>query len=357
MISPQTLERAIAEGVLLRPQAERLLALEAERNRAEFEPLPDREKLRFITGFGDIFVVIGIGLFGAALGYFLLERLGAFWGFAALAGMAWLLAELFTRWRRMALPSIVLLVAFAGASFLAGNVLVAWLAAGARPALTLATPGFATPLPSTLAALLTAALVALHYWRFHVPITIAAGVAALAATGIGVFALIAPRFVEAALTPLILVAGLAIFALAMRFDARDLARQTRNTDIAFWLHLLAAPMIVHSFIFIVFGDVSRLDAAKSAGLIGLFFALALVALVIDRRAILVSSLIYAGFAFGQVFRTSGVIDSAVPATLLVLGAFILLISAGWQPLRRLCLAPLPATLRRALPALTPGMTA
>ena len=45
--------------------------------------------------------------------------------------------------------------------------------------------------------------------------------------------------------PLLLLCGLAVFALAMRFDLSDPKRQTRRTDIAFWLHMLAAPLIVH----------------------------------------------------------------------------------------------------------------
>ena len=42
--------------------------------------------------------------------------------------------------------------------------------------------------------------------------------------------------------------GLAIFATAMKFDMSDRNRVTQRTDIAFWLHLLAAPLIVHSIV-------------------------------------------------------------------------------------------------------------
>ena len=42
--------------------------------------------------------------------------------------------------------------------------------------------------------------------------------------------------------------GLAIFATAMKFDMSDRNRVTQRTDIAFWLHLLAAPLIVHSVV-------------------------------------------------------------------------------------------------------------
>jgi hypothetical protein len=73
--------------------------------------------------------------------------------------------------------------------------------------------------------------------------------------------------------------------------------------------------------------------------------------IIDRRAILVSGLVYAGFAFGTLFETLGLADSSLllPAVLLALGAFILLLSAGWHPLRRAILRQLPGALARRLP--------
>ncbi len=42
--------------------------------------------------------------------------------------------------------------------------------------------------------------------------------------------------------------GLAVFAAAMAFDISDRERVTRRADCAFWLHLLAAPLIVHSLV-------------------------------------------------------------------------------------------------------------
>ena len=48
----------------------------------------------------------------------------------------------------------------------------------------------------------------------------------------------------AVFTPL----GIAVFLAAMKFDMSDRNRVTQRTDIAFWLHLLAAPLIVHSIV-------------------------------------------------------------------------------------------------------------
>ena len=43
----------------------------------------------------------------------------------------------------------------------------------------------------------------------------------------------------------VLLLGIGVFLFAMWWDGSDRARLTRRSDVAFWLHLLAAPMIVH----------------------------------------------------------------------------------------------------------------
>ena len=49
-------------------------------------------------------------------------------------------------------------------------------------------------------------------------------------------------FLQTALS-FVLVLGIGVFLFAMRWDSSDPARVTRRSDVAFWLHLLAAPMI------------------------------------------------------------------------------------------------------------------
>jgi hypothetical protein len=82
-----------------------------------------------------------------------------------------------------------------------------------------------------------------------------------------------------------------------------------------------------------------------------FLALSFVAVLIDRRALLVSGLVYAGGAFWTLIRQAGLSDITTPLTILTLGAFVLLLSAGWKPLRagRLKLAPLALTRRLPQP--------
>jgi hypothetical protein len=346
MISDATLGAAVDRGILTAAQVEQLIALERESARRA-EPVDD-EKLRFISGFGDVFVTMGLALFIGALGYFIHRASGPTIMWAGIAVVAWALAEFFTRRRRMALPSIVLLVTYAVSCYLA-VYLIAFAQLTGRPVSDVL-DDVSAPLPGPLviASLATVLLVALHYWRFRVPITVAAGTAAATAAIIGVVFWLAPTFARAALSYFILAGGILIFALAMRFDMSDPMRLTRRTDIAFWLHLLAAPMIVHSLISSLV-QARSLYITSAVVVLVIFLALGLVALLVDRRAMLVSGLGYAGYAFGALIRQTGLSNETVPLTLLVLGAFVLLLSAGWRPLRGALTKLLPQDLVRRLP--------
>ena len=112
----------------------------------------------------------------------------------------------------------------------------------------------------------------------------------------------------------------------MRFDIADPERLTRRTDIAFWLHLLAAPLIVHSLIQGMVTEASKLSPGSAVAIMLVFLALSFVAVLIDRRAMLVSGLSYAGVAFWALIRQAGYSDMTTPLTILTLGAFVLLLS-------------------------------
>jgi hypothetical protein len=201
--------------------------------------------------------------------------------------------------------------------------------------------------------LLTVLLTAVHYWRFRVPITVAAGCGALTIAVIGLANGFAPQLAPAGYSLAILICGLAIFTLAMRFDMADPERRTRRTDIAFWLHLLGAPLIVHSLIRGLVANTSKLDPTAAVAIMAVFLALSFIAVLIDRRAMLVSGLSYAGYAFATLIREAGFSDMTTPATLLALGAFVLLLSAGWRPLRTAILSVTPSALIRNLPKTSP----
>ena len=350
MISARALDQAVVEEIVTAEQVLRLKAIEAALENAEREPTDD-ESLRFVTGFADIFVTIGLVLFLGALAFLMDAGTGSTLTYAGLAASSWLLAEFFTFKRRMALPSIVLLVVFVAAIFVLSVQIFGSLlpSSHAVPSLFWRLPARDVA-PLALGALVTTGLAAVHYAHFRVPITIAAGTAALCVLAVAIVVGLIPAIGETALNVTLLVLGLAVFALAMGFDMSDPERVTRRTDIAFWLHLLAAPLIVHPLIRgFMHGMDAQLTTGAALGILWVFLALGLVAVVVDRRAILVSALLYAGIAYGSLVRALGVQSYTVPIVLLSLGGFILLLSAGWQPLRRALLRRLPPRLAGRLP--------
>jgi hypothetical protein len=128
---------------------------------------------------------------------------------------------------------------------------------------------------------------------------------------------------------------------------------------------LAAPLIVHSLIHLIvpapasapYGNFGLAMTPTTVITIFVIVAfLSAVAVLIDRRALLVSALIYLGTAIG--YALTGAIRTGVDgddkpvvffATLVILGAMVLALGVGWQPLRRLLLRLFPSSLVGWLP--------
>lgn len=333
------LEAAVAKGVLDRSAADGFAEfLIQSRNEAANDA--DEERLRLITGFNDIFVTIGIALFLGALNY-LLSTYGALMSGAGVAIAAWGLAEVFTKRKRMALPSIVLLVVFVVSSAGVGHSFFV----PASSLFSIFDYGNLPGLPYGLAAVAASVL---HWLRFRVPITIAAFAAGLAVTAVAMVEKFDSGFVFEHPSLVFIPIGLAIFAVAMKFDMSDRNRTTQRTDIAFWLHLLAAPLIVHSVVSPLLAE-NVLSTGAAMAILSLFAALSFVALAIDRRALLVSSLLYLGYASSQILTWSGVASENLGLSVLIVGGTVLALSVAWQPMRRIVLQVLPSTIRNLVP--------
>ncbi|KTE24384.1 MULTISPECIES: hypothetical protein [unclassified Sphingopyxis] len=312
-------------------------------------PGADEESFRLITGFNDIFVSIAAVILLVAVAW-IGESIHPALAGAFVAGSAWFLAEYFTRVRRMALPSIVLVLAFSAGVC---ATMIGFLVKHGEDIFG-RDPGETTlaVVAGTIAAV-TAAATWFHWKRFMVPITVAAGTAALAATAVALVLAITGVPSPDGTLPMILVliAGIGVFALAMWWDKSDRLRQTRRSDVAFWLHLLAAPMMVHP-IFHLLGVTRGDDIGSGAAIlvVGIYIAFGLIALAIDRRALLVSALAYVLFAMTQLFRTFGAVELNVALTAFVIGSALLLLSAFWQNARAAVVGLLPDHLANQLPA-------
>jgi len=315
-------------------------------------PAVDEESFRLLTGFNDIFVsiaamlmLVAVGWLGNGVRLFAPQHgPSPLMGFAV-AATAWALAEYFTRHRRMALPSILLLLAFAGGLFAGFGLLFAVLLEATETELG---DGRVVAGTLALAAALTAGGVWLHWRRFRVPITVAAGAATVAGLLLSLIVAAAPSLADH-LLPLLLIAGLGVFALAMRWDMSDRTRTTRRSDVAFWLHLLAAPMLVHP-IFAMMGMLEGTAApAQAAIVLLLYVVLGIVALAIDRRALMVSALVYVLYALSSLIESSGVVDLSFGLTALIIGSALLLLSAFWTAARRFVVGCLPGDVAGRLP--------
>lgn len=352
MYSESDIDAAVEAGALSREAA---TALRAHVAGTRATPAVDEESFRLLTGFNDIFVSIAAVLMLVAMGWLgNMIRLFAseqgpspFIGFA-IAAASWGLAEYFTRERRMALPSIILLLAFAGGLFAGFAILLGTVfdADNGQAERTVA-------MIVAAAAALTAGGVWLHWRRFQVPITVAAGTAAMAGLSLALVVAAVPA-IGGHLFKLLLIAGLAVFALAMWWDISDRTRTTRRSDVAFWLHLLAAPMIVHP-IFAMMGMLSGTAApAQAAFVILIYIALGVIALAIDRRALMVSALAYVLYALSSLIEQSGAVDLGFGLTALIIGSALLLLSAFWTVARRRIVGLLPADIALRLPVVDPS---
>ena len=346
MYSESDLQAAV-DAKILTPEAAAAFRSHIASVRAA--PGADEESFRLITGFNDIFVSIAAVILLVAVAW-IGESIHPALAGAFVAGSAWFLAEYFTKVRRMALPSIVLVLAFSAG---VGATMIGFLVKhgedifGHNPAETTM-----AVVAGTIAAV-TAGATWLHWKRFMVPITVAAGTAALAATAVALVLAVTGVPSPDGTLPMILVliAGIGVFALAMWWDKSDRLRQTRRSDVAFWLHLLAAPMMVHP-IFHLLGVTRGDDIGSGAAIlvVGIYIAFGLIALAIDRRALLVSALAYVLFAMTQLFRTFGAVELNVALTAFVIGSALLLLSAFWQNARAAVVGLLPDNLANQLPA-------
>ncbi|NLQ16755.1 hypothetical protein HGG82_03860 [Marinomonas sp. M1K-6] len=293
----------------------------------------DEENVRLVGGFNDIFIVIACALllFSAL---WVMQSVHDSLGYGVFAALAWGLSEVFVRRRKMALPAIVLLLAFVGGVFaFVGSIF-----------------GSQSSIAVILATSLSTVAAYVHWRRFNVPITVAVGTgAALAMLG-AVMLSIFPQS-EALLLTTFFVCGCLAFAFAMYWDAGDTRRTTRKSDVAFWLHLLSAPLIIHP----IFSRLGVLEGYESltnmAMIVVLYLLMTVVSLAIDRRAFMVSSLMYVIYALSSLLENYGGIGYGFAVTGVVMGASLLLLSAYWQAVRAWFVKKLPEFVRGYLPAI------
>jgi hypothetical protein len=334
MYTDDDLTQAIGQGIFTDDSVKQFRSYIAESKNTN---LVDEENFRLISGFNDVFVVIASGLLLVSVAW-LGSTMSPWVGALACSITSWGLAEYFVRQRRMALPAIGLLLTFLGGAF----------------AIPILFNDFNQQNVSesslVISGILTALAARMHWLRFKVPITVAVGTAAAVLFVVAIIVTAIPA-AASMLLPLAFIGGLVTFFVAMVWDSADRKRQTRHSDVAFWLHLVAAPMIVHP-IFTALGILGGVESVGSSLIvIGLYIVLAFISIAVDRRAIMVSALVYVVYAFSSLLDNYGMVSYSFAITGLCIGATLLVLSAFWQSSRKNILKLVPELLQARLPEL------
>lgn len=328
------------------------------------------ESLRFIRNFHDVFLAIGIAMVGFGMGVAIavtaagsafndITRGATMLGVLSLgaAAVMWVLGELFARRRRLFLPAIAIVLGFSWFAFWGVASLYFGALLGREFEFDLS-----SGMPSKVRlGVLTAAgagvlAPALFYARFRLPFSIGmAGGAAAAFVILAVVLVTLDESIFQLLPVLYLGLGCVLFAAGVIFDMRDPMRTTRFSDNGFWLHFAAAPFILagsFGLVGLLFGSripiggfslaaASGADSAVAQAVVTLFVVVVLgfISLLINRRALIVSALFTTAIALTIILGEFGLeAGGLAAAVLLSLGAFVLILGAGWATVRRTLLA-------------------
>jgi hypothetical protein len=351
MLQAEDLDAAVTQGILTEAQAAGLRDFAVQREKARIAALGHEERFRFMRGFNDFFFAVGVTLLTAGLAFFAAR---SSIGSLIAAALIWTLAELLVGRMRLVLPGILLAVFFVmfvyRAELWPGQTAFLGTPTGGIDALLFGAFGDVSPIATVAKSLIATLAALMFYVRFRLPFALLLIAAGLVLT---IIAAVGPSLTPSLSSMLLLVCGLGVFAAAMSFDLSDPERMTRRADCAFWLHLLAAPLIVHSLVSTVAPTIVSMNAMSATMIIAIIALLAVVAVLIDRRALFVSALSYLGVVIAYAIRTAGAANTDSEflffATLLVLGAVVLTLGVGWSSLRRPLLLLVPAGLARRLP--------
>ncbi len=307
----------------------------------------DQEDIRLLTGFTDIFsafVLGGLLSFIGALG----ALTGGLMGGLLVAAAAWFLTRYFVTKRQFAACAILLAIAFG-----------------------MGITGALAPFAKWFAPLVAAAALWFYWKHYKVPISAALAI---------IFAVLGPVILffnpnnnfslfnaNLGLNTTLIFVGLLLFCAGIYWDTTDRERVTRRSDVAFWLHLLAGPLMVHgTFSLLGIGGAfglatgSMMSAQANTAIWPVFVLVslfALVAIIVDRRPLLIASFSYLVFAIGALaYRqlSAGQIESAeqFPAVLMtatmVTGALIVVLAGTWSQIRRQLLSLLPVRMAERL---------
>jgi hypothetical protein len=144
--------------------------------------------------------------------------------------------------------------------------------------------------------------------------------------------------------------GVTAILIGIALDLKDPTRTGAWHEWAMWLFVVGSPLAVHPLFVTVIRDRIEgrgvgevFDGGGTVALvIGLALTVSLVGLLLDRRSLVTSSLIYLAGAFAYLlFRTVGDPVSLLGIIPLTIGAYVILLGVAWKPIRSAVLHALP----------------
>lgn len=276
------------------------------------------EQLKFIRSFGDIFIALGVLLLAFTSNQL---AVNTSYQLISIAGFL-LIAEWLVGYKRLVLPGITILLSL----LYFVNEVAETISSGSNIPI----------LGGSLDVFFIIITGLLFYIRYKMPFSlypVAVGCIYLAIELSGIDIIEYPS--------VFILLGIAVFFIAMWYDSRDTRRVTSLSDNGFWLHLLAAPLIVHGVMVTLFLSKHSGLQTNSLYILLLFVLFFFIALFVDRRAILVSSFAYALYAvFKFAYQQFMQVDNLTLFIFMGVGIFVIFFGTYWYKVRTLVFSPI-----------------
>lgn len=329
------LDEALSRGILTAEQRKQIAEIEGE------QAADNDERIKPVGTMNEIFVTFGVFLLTNALGGLIGLAAGSAMVAGILAaGLSWYIALWFHQRKRFRLPIIYSVIS---ASISLGTAVLVGLHGEQHRGLFEA----GMPLEVILTTLGTAlAVLAAGAARFRIPflmlpiaILFTIMVTAIARHGEG----------DTSWRLLLGGCGLSILAVAVFFDLKDPKRVTRWSDFAFWSYVVGSPLFVHSLFLslLLQNDIKGWmdNPLLWMGMAALAVAVTGVGLLLNRRALILSTLIYVSI---MIFRIFAGLSLGAPATLmlittLIIGLYVTALGARWTRVRARFMRGLPTS--------------
>ena len=336
------LDEALSRGILSAEQRKQLADLEGQ------EANDNDERIKPVGTMNEIFVTFGVMLLTNALGGLIGLAVNKNVMLASIlaAGVSWLIALWFHQRKRFRLPIIYSVISASVSATTAAffGLDVGDAEGGARLG-DIFDKG--VPLEVVLTTLgVGLAVLAAGAARFRIPFLMLP-IAVLFTLMVTVIA----RHGDGDTSWRLLLGGcgLAILAVAIFFDLKDPKRVTRWSDFAFWSYVVGSPLFVHSlFLSLLIQDEMKgwlNNPLLWMAMAALAIAVTFVGLLLNRRALILSTLIYVSIVIFRIFASLSV---GAPATLLlittlIIGLYVTALGSRWTRVRAAFMRGLPAS--------------